>query len=637
MVFKVRWPKYELNLQRRFILRVLLPPFIALLLLSLVGFWQLDKLLREQAVSELKRSATALGAKLDREFAMRETVLKRTGEELFVIKSEYQSSRKKLDENREACRAHVRQRATFQGSPGGVCEPFSAGSVSLSTIENEYVKKGEELIKTQNQRINERLSAFKQFFPETLALVVVDDKQVVSSAFSGAFKGSDEDFMPDAKAALIQPIRGKTVSAEDFELGIFAYPITGGSVLAAYDLNHENFLRQTWESAPIDRKRALAVILDAEGRAAYPDLQNADTFVSSAARLRSETYTEIKLEKVPNIAVAAPAGESNWLAVVASPKAAVLAPLRDAQLAGVIAISLLLAGFVWVGTFFMQRIVRNIIRLVSGALVFGSGKLDYKISLVHADKEILQLAETMNNMAERIAEAEKEIDVKNKEFISIATHELRAPMTAIIGYLSIFKEKYGKNLDESSEAIIDQVFYSTVRLRDLVNDMLNVARLEAGKNELSLVTTDAKKIAKEVVDTMGVVSQISKVNLDYDDKHVTSVIADEGRLRIVFNNLISNAIKYNRPGGKVKVTHKIKDKQLITSVSDDGLGIPKEQQEHMFEKFFRVKHDDRKNVTGTGLGMYITSRYVREMNGKIWFESEHGKGTTFYFSLPISS
>jgi signal transduction histidine kinase len=144
-----------------------------------------------------------------------------------------------------------------------------------------------------------------------------------------------------------------------------------------------------------------------------------------------------------------------------------------------------------------------------------------------------------------------------------------------------------------------------------------------------------KPIIEDVMVTMAVVADIAKVNLQYKSAHAGTVIADEQRLRIIINNFVSNAIKYNRPDGRVIISHLVKGDQLITSIEDNGLGIPDDQKAHMFEKFFRVEHEDRKTVTGTGLGMYITKQYIDDMHGQLWFESSHGKGTTFYVSLPM--
>ncbi len=630
------------SLYSRFILRVLAPPFIILLALSIVGLHQLDSILHHQAIDDLKRSAATTAATLEREFTLRETVLKQTGSELFIIKSEYTESKNKLESDHAACRAFIQQKFTYVAAPNGVCEPFAAGltdtRTSLASLENEYVKRGEELIQNQNQRINERLSAYKAFFPETLALLIIDDnKSLVSSAYSGAYPGTNDVFIADAEAALTSPIRGKMTSSETFQIATFAFQIPGGSVLAAYDVQNEHFIRQAWESAPIDKTRALAVLLDSEGNSVFPVLKNPNSFIGTVDDLHKKAFIKVNLDSVEHTAVGASAGASNWTAVVASPTAAVLSPIRDAQLAGIITIGLLIVGFLWVGTFFIRRTLRNIVSLVSGAIVFGEGKLDYKIKLDHhADGEFTQLADTMNSMAGRIATAEKAVDVKNKEFISIATHEIRSPLTAIIANLTLFRDVHEAKLDPKGKHVIDQAYSSTVRLRDLVNDMLNVAHLESGQDAATLAPVAVKPLIQNVLVSMNQVATIAKVNLMYIDTHSADIVADEQRLRIIINNFISNAIKYNRPGGHVIVSHKHKDNQLITTIQDDGLGIPEDQKTHMFEKFFRVKDDDRQGVTGTGLGMYIVKQYIEQMHGEIWFESVHGKSTSFSFSLPLA-
>ncbi len=632
--------KYEGNLHRRFVVRVLIPPFVALLLLSVMGLWQLDRVLRHQAVDNMWQSAGAAAAALTREFEMRETVAKSTGSELLIIKSEYKASRQKLDENYAACQKYRQGSRSFNNSPGGVCEPFLAGlanaNANLAALDAEYVKAGQTLAQAESQRINERLSAFKQFFPETLALVVMDgQKQIVSSALSGAFKGSVETFQPDAQAALDQPIYGKQTTVEGFKLSVFAFPISDGSVLAAYDINNSQYIPRVWAHAPINRSAEIAVILDANGKLAYPNLKKLNAFESHSSQLKAQPSTGLALDGIHYTAVASAAENSNWLVAVASPTAVVLSASRDAQLWGIIAIGLFIVGFTWVGSFFVQRTLRNIVTLVGGAMVFGSGRLDYKITLDHADREFARLGDTMNSMAQRISGAEQAIDEKNKEFISVATHELRAPLTAILGHLSLLHEMYGQQLDQKANSLVNQVSNSATQLRDLVNDMLNVARLESGLSELSLSSLPIKKLVQEVVDTMQVVAKANHVHLTYLDTHAEYVMADEAKTRIVINNYVSNGIKYNRPGGSLTISHERRGGQLVTLVADTGLGIPEEGKAHIFEKFFRVKTDDRKYITGTGLGMYIVKEYVEQMHGKVWYESTLGKGTTFYFSLPI--
>ena len=630
------------NLERHFILRVLAPPFFILLILGIIIFWQLDKLVRKQAIDELKRASSTTAVKLEREFAIRQTVLQRTGEDLFVIKNSYLASRQTLDKNRLDCSSYIKLKRNFIGAPGSACDPFltefaKLSGSSLQAVENGYATKIEELTKIQNDNINDRLSAYKQFFPETIALMVFNEKQqLVSSALSESFEGSTKSLLSIAEAAQNKTIEGKIIKTDSLRLGVFVYPISSGSVLAAYDIASESFVRQSWQSTPIDTNKSLALILDSEGQPSYPVLAFSNNLTTASTILRQKPYVDIGLKGIPHIAVGSEVGKSKWLVVVASPSVAVLAPLRDAQLIAALVIGVLLIGFLWVGAFFIQRTLHSILGLVNGALVFSSGKLDHKIQLQKADAEFVALADTMNTMAERIAAAEKEIDEKNKEFISVATHELRTPLTAIIGNLSMVYEDFGDRLDGTVKPLVEQVYKSTTRLRDLVNDMLDVARLEGGRTEFTIMPIDIKEVASEVINNLLITTKDSGIGLTYSELNATAVLADEARLRIILNNFVSNAIKYNRPKGTVSVAHTLKENMLVTSIKDTGLGIPEDQKEHMFEKFFRVQNADRKNVVGTGLGMYITKQYINAMGGELWFESLHGQGTTFYFSLPLA-
>lgn len=640
----VIWRNQGVSLQHRFVLKVLAPPFIILSLMSVAGLLQLNSFVKSQAVDDLSRSASSTAAKLEREFSIRQTVLKRTGEDLLKIKNDYQASRDSLNKNREGCVSYVKQKRTFLGAPSGSCDPFlqefAARGTNLQAIEESYVRLGNQLSSTQEQKIQDRLSAYNQFFPETRALIVANEKnQIVSSAISDTSGITGNMFLPYLVTASKGSMEGDLLRVKDKRLAVFAYAIPGGSALAAYDLASDSFIKQTWESTPIDRSKALVVILDSKSTVAYPNLKSEqnDIFKTSVINHEKESYSQIKIHGIPHIAVGSKAGDANWVVVVASPQAIVFGPLRNAQLAAVIVIGLLLTGFLWVGAIFIQRTVLDIMKLVSGALLFAGGKLDYIIQLPKADQEFKQLAETMNTMAWRIKDAEKQIDEKNKEFISIATHELRTPLTAILGNLSMAVEDFGDKLDGPVKSIIEQAHIGTVRLRDLVNDMLDMARLDGGRVEFVIAEQDIQKVAQDVVNTLQITASERHIKVVYKKANAQPVLADAGKLRIVLNNFVSNAIKYNRQSGSVKIFHTIKDGKLVTAVSDTGLGIPEEQKAHIFEKFFRVASPDRKDVTGTGLGMYITKRYVMAMGGLVWFESVHGQGTTFYFSLPVAS
>lgn len=641
MVFKLH---LHLNsLYSRFILRVLIPPLCVLVLISLIGLYLLSGYLHRQAFNNLKLTATTTAAMVQRELDLRETVLKQTGSELYVIKNEYNQNRSELESDRTACHAYIQQKATYAGAPNGVCDQFRVdplGGTSLTSFDSTYQSIGSSLIENQDQRINERLTAYKQFFPETMAILVLnDDKSVVSSAYSGAFSSAASLFQSDAEAALKAPVFGKEEIVANFKLAVFAYQIPGGSVLAAYDINDPNFLNEILSRAPVNKSQQLVAILDGAGTPIYPAFKDNNSFTKYAAVLRSSHETTVSLDNIKHTVVAAqvdPAG--SWQIAVASPTAVVLTPERDALLTALVVVVLLIVIFLWVGTFYIRRASLSIVDLASGARRFGRGHLRYKIKLAsYSESELLLLADTMNAMAQHVAEAEQAIDEKNKEFISVATHELRAPLTAIIGNLALFKETNKVKLNEKTEQKIDQAYAATTRLRDLVNDMLDVAHLESSESERRpLEPVDISLVINDVIENMEVVANDAKIDVIYDAMHAKSIMGDKQMLRIIMNNFISNALKYSRPHDKVTISHRIAGDHLVTTVADTGLGIPKDQQAHIFQKFFRVKNEDRTNITGTGLGMYIVKQYVDQMHGRVAFTSVHGKGTKFYFSLPLA-
>lgn len=629
------------SLYSRFILRVLAPPLGVLLVLSLVGLYILNSWLQSQAVDNLQRSASTTASTLQRELTLRETVLKQTGSELYLIKNEYNQGRAELEKNRTACRAYIRQTGSYVDAPDGICDKFRVGlvgSVSLSSFDRTYRELGEALIKSHDQRINERLTAYKQFFPETMAMLILnDDKSVVSSAYSGAFSETEVSFKPDAEAALKTTVFGKMMTVSKSRLAVFAFQIPGGSVLAAYDTNDPHFLKEIWSGAPIDKSQALVAILDSTGRPIYPMFKDNDSFTESAVALLSRREVKIPLDGIEHTVVASPVGPADgWQVAVASPTLLVLTPVRDTLLTAAIIIGALLMVFLWAGTFFIRRTSGSIVTLVSGAERFGKGHLHHKIKLdKRVESELLQLADTMNTMARHIAADEREIDEKNKEFTSIATHELRAPLTAIIGNLTLFKEKNKTKLDDKMAEKIDQAYEATTRLRDLVNDMLDVAHLESrGVAQLPLGPVDITLAINDVLNAMSILATNHKIKVEYDSTDASNVVADMQLLHIIMNNFVSNAIKYSRPHDEVTISHRVEGSYLVTIIKDTGLGIPKDQQVHMFEKFFRVRLEDRADITGTGLGMYIVKKYIEQMHGKVSFTSVPGEGTEFSFSLP---
>lgn len=230
----------------------------------------------------------------------------------------------------------------------------------------------------------------------------------------------------------------------------------------------------------------------------------------------------------------------------------------------------------------------------------------------------------------------KHLDKLKNDFIFVATHELKNPVTAMRGYVSMLLEGMFGQLPEKLKDPLNQLQASTQQLVDLVNDLLQIARSEAK-------TLNIQTEAVNICQTTQVTVQAIKVLAD--QKHLTlihscppensqiKVQADPQRLKEVLNNLLSNAIKYSETG-TISINSVVQDKMVITQVKDQGVGISPEDQKKLFTKFFRVEEEAAKGIPGTGLGLYIIKEFIEKMGGKIWLESQKGVGTTIFFSLP---
>lgn len=207
-------------------------------------------------------------------------------------------------------------------------------------------------------------------------------------------------------------------------------------------------------------------------------------------------------------------------------------------------------------------------------------------------------------------------------------------MTAIKGYLSMIFEGDGGPVPSKLKELLEPVAMANKRLVNLVNDLLDVAKAESGKLQIEVSSMDISVDIESILIEVKVVAQEKKVSITYDKpKDVLLVIGDTQRVKEVVMNFVSNAIKYNRAEGWIKIYHEYEDGYVVTHIEDNGYGISKENQSHIFEKFYREKSEKTTGVQGTGLGLYITKELVERMQGEAWFRSEEGKGTRFSFKL----
>jgi len=233
----------------------------------------------------------------------------------------------------------------------------------------------------------------------------------------------------------------------------------------------------------------------------------------------------------------------------------------------------------------------------------------------------------------------KQIDQIKDEFVSIASHELRTPLTSIKGYTSLIMEgTFGKIENKEINQSLERIMISTKRLETLVEDLLDISRLEQGRLSLKMENIKTEPIIKEIVSELAVNAKEKKLKLIYKkpEGNMPLVYADSERLKQILTNLIGNSIKYTEKG-KVTVFTEIKNGKYQLKVADTGIGISPEGQKNLFQKFYRVKTEKTEVIQGTGLGLWITKQIVELMGGKIYLESIEGQGTQMTVVLNLAT
>ena len=235
----------------------------------------------------------------------------------------------------------------------------------------------------------------------------------------------------------------------------------------------------------------------------------------------------------------------------------------------------------------------------------------------------------------RDASHERELEHIKDEFISIAAHQLRTPLGSmrwIIEMLLTYRETPQKVRDK-----LELINNSNKRMITLVNDLLNVSRIDQGKVQNEPQLTDIREVIKATALELEAEALEKKVVIDFRlDNNIPKIMIDPKRFGDVVQNLLSNAIKYNIVGGKAVIAAMPTANYIRISVSDEGMGIPKEDQERVFSKFYRAENAAKSNTSGSGLGLFLVKSYVEDWGGAVRFLSVEGKGTTFYLDIPIN-
>ncbi len=311
----------------------------------------------------------------------------------------------------------------------------------------------------------------------------------------------------------------------------------------------------------------------------------------------------------------------------------------DIRLVGAQALVVTLCILIGAQVFFATSTPGFIVNGITLALVLGFGFI-----LVKSVKKEVALREQIEGLVvdlDKANERLKELDKMKSEFVSIASHQLRSPLTSIRGYASMLAEgSYGKMPPKVAQ-ILEKIAESSKFMALSIEDYLNVSRIEAGNMKYEMSDFNLSDIAEKIVDELR--SEAIKKGLvmifrsDYSSTAIVN--ADIGKTRQIIMNLLDNSMKYTPKGTITVLAHDdVKKKKMYITIQDTGVGMSKDTQSEVFDKFVRAKNANNVNVTGTGLGLFVAKKMITDMNGRVWAESEgEGMGSKFHIELPLIS
>jgi two-component system, OmpR family, phosphate regulon sensor histidine kinase PhoR len=228
---------------------------------------------------------------------------------------------------------------------------------------------------------------------------------------------------------------------------------------------------------------------------------------------------------------------------------------------------------------------------------------------------------------------QREMEKRKDDFVNIASHELKTPLTSMKLYIDSLSNRLKDQVDSKSMRTLKGIQYQTERLQDLVSDLLDVSRIQTGKLHFEKEKFSLDKMINETVEELQRSTKGQKII--YSKKTSITVNADKFRISQVMTNLLTNAIKYSPPDTNIVISTKKNGKYVFVSVQDQGLGIDKSEHKKIFERLYQVGDAKEKTYPGLGMGLYISKEIIKRHRGNIWVESEKGKGSKFFFSLPL--
>jgi signal transduction histidine kinase len=294
----------------------------------------------------------------------------------------------------------------------------------------------------------------------------------------------------------------------------------------------------------------------------------------------------------------------------------------------------------------MIESVSSVFPLLATILKYEQSQIHTKAQLLLTNKSLMEMHEiekklnsTRHELQIALSKTEKEvverknIEKQKDEFIGIATHELKTPVTSLKAYAEVLERKFSRSGDEGSAGSLHKMNMQLNKLTNLIEDLLDSIKIDSDKLYMQKEVFDFDQL--EIIEEMQRITEKHIIELTGTTRK--KILADRERTGQVLTNLISNAIKYSPRADKILVQLAATSTDITVSVKDYGVGIPLEKSSHVFERFYRVSGPTENTFPGLGLGLYISSEIIKREGGRIWVESNIGEGSTFHFSLPVTN
>jgi len=304
----------------------------------------------------------------------------------------------------------------------------------------------------------------------------------------------------------------------------------------------------------------------------------------------------------------------------------------------IIIIILIAVNTTFLGLIISRSFTKPIQELHKAAQELEKGNFKVRTNIKTND-ELTQLSDAFNRSAlalSKIDEERQQLDNAKTEFLSITSHELRTPITPLKAQLQMLQQEYFGKINEKQKESLDVILRNTERLNKIIEDFLEISRIEAARLKFAFRKTDLQETVKETVQFMEGFAKEKNIKLVVTTGELLNIEVDPDRISQVLRNLVHNAIKFSPSDSSIEIHTEIKEDYVRFSVKDKGVGLKPDNQIRIFEPFYQVEGSLSRKFGGTGLGLTICRGIVEAQKGKIWVESKPGCGSTFYFTVPLT-